>query len=119
MHKRIFFTGSISLVVILAILNFTNPSDAGPLGILFLFLMIYLLGFSVAAFFISLYRKMSQGKENTEKRDYFYAVVIGFGPIILLLMRAFGVLNIWTVFSAIFFVFLGCFLVKNRFSVVK
>ena len=118
MRKLILYC-SISLVVMLCIVNFTNPTDAGPLGVLALFFSIYTFGMFLALFFFSLFRKMNQEKENTKKKDFFYSVIIGFGPIILLLVRTFGMLNIWSIIFAFVFVLFGCFLIKKRFSVVK
>lgn len=118
MRKLILYC-AISLVIMLGIVNFTNPTDAGPLGVLALFFSIYAFGMFLALFFISLFRKMNQEKENTKKKDFFYSVMIGFGPVILLLIRTFGVLNIWSIIFAVIFVFFGCFLIKKRFSVIK
>ena len=119
MLKRNLLLCMISLVVILAMMNYTSPTEVGPLGVLVFFTTFYLLMTSIASGIINVFRVMSQKKENTEKRDFFYAVIIGFGPIILLLMQAMGALSLWTGALAVLFVFLGCFLIKNRFSVVK
>lgn len=119
MHKRIVLSGMVSLAVMLALLNYSEPTSAGPFGVLLLFVSLYVFTFSFVFLIVKIYRKILQRKIYSEKADYFYSVVIGFGPIILLLMRAFDALNIWTVLLAVIFVILGCFLVRNRFSVVK
>jgi len=120
MLKRVILSISLVSVVVLAfLLNFTNPSGVGPLGVLVAFLAFYAITLGVSVLFISIYRKMTGEKNKNEKRDFLYAAVIGFGPILLLLMKAFDIFNIVTIGIAILFVFLGCFLVKNRFNVVK
>lgn len=120
MRKHLVLIFSLVAIVILAfLLNFTNPSEVGPFGVLVFFLAFYVLMFGVAFCAVSVFDKMAGGKNKSRRKKYVYAGIIGFGPVLLLLMRAFEALNIFTIVLAFLFVFLGCFLVKNRFNVVK
>lgn len=119
MHKRLIYVLSLLAVVgILAMMVFTTPSGVGPFGVLVFFLMLYVVFFGIASGGVALFRKISKEK-SSERKDYFYAAIIGFGPIILLLARSFGLLNVFTFGVSILFVVLGCFLVKNRLDVLK
>ena len=120
MRKHLVLIFSLVAIIILAfLLNFTNPSEAGPFGVLVFFLAFYMLMFGVAFGVVSVFGKMVGNKSNSRRKKYIYAGIIGFGPVLLLLMRSFEALNIFTVILAFLFVFLGCFLVKKRFNVVK
>ena len=119
MHKYIPVIGLFSSVVILAMLNFTDPIAVGPLGVLVFFTTFYLLLFCSVFLILRVVKKIVGRGTKVQQKDYFYSLVIGFGPIILLLLRTFGEFQWWMVGVAVFFVFMGCFLVKNRFSVIK
>lgn len=120
MHKRLVFICSLlSAILLMLLLNFTNPSEIGPFGVLVFFLSFYVVMFGIATFIVFIFRKMTGKRANSKREDYLYAAMIGFGPILLLLMRAFNILNILTVLLSVVFVLLGCFLIKSRFSVVK
>lgn len=119
MLKRILVLGLVSFTIILGLFNFTNPSDCGPFGVLLFFVALFMFFFSVVFFLLRIFRFMLGKQRTVERKDYFYSLIVGFGPIILLLMRAFDIYNIWTIFLAIIFVILGCILVKNHYSVIK
>lgn len=114
----VYFLGVVATIVVLMMVSFGTPSSVGPFGVLIFFLMMYVVFFSVSMAIVRVFRRIS-GYKKSERSDFFYAAVIGFGPIIMLLMRAFDVLNFLTFGVAVVFVLLGCFLVKNRFNVLK
>lgn len=120
MHKRLVLFGSlVSLVGMASLVLFTSPSEAGPFGMLVFFVLFYVLMFSASSIVISVYRKIAGGIETKKQGDFLYAAVIGFGPVLLLLMRAFEVSDVFALFLTILFIMLGCFLVKNRFNVIQ
>ena len=119
LRKIIVSLSVIALVVILFFVNFTTPTEIGPFGVLIFFLAVYLFVLGLSLVLISLLRAILKGKKRNKKLDYAYAVVFAFGPIMILLMRAFEILSWWTIIVPIIFVLLGCFLVKKRFGVVK
>ena len=111
--------GFFSAVVLLSFVYFLTPSEAGPFGVLVFFTLVYLFLFCVFFYVISFVRFLLIGKERNKKMDSYYTAVFAFGPIMILLMRSFGFMNVWTIIGSIIFVILGCFLVKKRFSMLK
>lgn len=103
----------VAVIVILAMMNFTTPTDVGPLGVLVFFLMIYVVVFGIVNFIVQLFMRAENKKQGTRKSHYL-AAMIAFGPIMLLLIQSFGSLNLATVAMTVVFVFLGCFVIKKR-----
>ena len=103
-----------AMFVLLMMLNFTAPLDIGPFGVLVFFTMIYVLVFGI---FFGLGRVcllVSGAKGNVSTKFVIYVAVIAFGPIMLLLMRSFEMLNIISASAVVVFVMLACFLIKKR-----
>ncbi len=101
----------VAVVVILAMINFTTPTGVGPLGVLVFFMMIYVVLYGVINLIVQLFMKAG-GKKQLKSR--YYAAMISFGPIMLLLVQSFGSLNIITALMIGVFIFLGCFVIKKR-----
>lgn len=101
----------VAVVVILAMINFTTPTGVGPLGVLVFFMMIYVVLYGVINLIVQLFMKAG-GKKQFKSR--YYAAMISFGPIMLLLVQSFGSLNIITALMIGVFIFLGCFVIKKR-----
>lgn len=108
-----------SLVVLLSLLLFFKPSDMGPLGVLVFFITLYIFLFSICSFLVSLFRRIFGGKGRDRKIDVAYSVIISFGLVLFLLILRLYKFNILMVFGLLFFMILGCFLVKKRLNVVK
>jgi len=114
-HNRIVLTlGLLGLAGLVLMLNFTSPTDIGPLGVLAFFTMLYVVFFAVSVFFWKLFYKAALSKKIFRPKDYLYAAIAAFGPIMLLMARSFGVVTIWTVSLVIIFVFLAEFLAMKR-----
>lgn len=105
----------LSLFGVLMMLNFTTPHEAGVLGVLVFFTMIFMVLFGVTYEIVKVFQKILKDKNKqgdiSEKKTLMYATVVSFGPIILLVTRSFGLM---TVGLAGIFVFLGCFLIYKR-----
>ena len=114
-HKRVVMIVSIAgLAALIAILTLTTPTDTGPLGVLLFFTTLYLTIFGIITLVMQAFYKVALGKNTFRKKDYFSAAVIAFGPIMLLMARSFGAINLWTVSLIFIFVFLAEFLVIKR-----
>ena len=114
MFNRLMFLFSlVAVIVILAMINFTTPTSVGPLGVLVFFVMVYVIVFGIVNLLVGLFSKASGNKQGKRKERY-YAAMISFGPIMLLLVQSFGSLNIITGAGVVFFVALGCFVIKKR-----
>lgn len=97
-------------------LNYTTPKDVGVFGVLVFFTMIFMVLFWTFFEIVKIFQRIlkdknGRGREISENKTYMYAMVLAFGPIILLVART---TNILTLLMVGIFVFLGCFLIHKR-----
>lgn len=112
MFNRIMLLISLALVIILlTMMNFTTPMEVGPFGVLLFFTTIYVIVFGIVSWLVQIVYRINKKEMNRKGR--FYAAVIAFAPIMLLLVRSFGSLSIFTTALVLIFVGLMCFLVKK------
>ncbi len=104
----------LSLFGLLFMLNYTTPREAGVFGVLVFFTMVFMVLFGVMIEIVKIFqrilREKSKGK-TSENKTYMYAMVLAFGPIILLVTRS---VSFATLALVSVFVFLGCFLIHKR-----
>lgn len=118
MPKHLVLISSLlATAILLILLNFTTPTEVGPFGVLVFFATFYVLMFGVATLAVRLFGRLA-GKQRRNK-DYLYAAVVAFGPIMLMLAQSLGGVSFLTLLLVAVFVFLGCFLVSKRVSMVK
>lgn len=112
MVNRLIFVLSLTvLAIILAMLFFTSPTNMGPLGILFFFILIYCLAFGVVTFFMSFFVKIFFSRKMMIKKDYINAGIIAILPVTILVLIASGIQNLVVlVLGPIFLVGLNIFL---------
>ena len=114
-HNRIIYSISIiGLAALVLMLCFTSPTEIGPLGVLLFFTTIYIVSFGAVTFLTQAFIKMAFGLSKLKNKDYLYAAVLAFAPIMLLMARSFGAINPWTVGLIVFFLSLAEFLVYKR-----
>lgn len=114
LNRLIILASLVAVIILMVMLNLTAPAEIGPLGVLVFFTMVYVVIFGVATGVVALMRKVSGNRGGMRKKDYFFAAIIAFGPIMLLLVQSFGSLSLWTVALIAIFVSLGCFLISKR-----
>ncbi len=102
----------LAAVVLLLILNFTTPADAGPFGVLVFFLMCYVVVLGIALVFVKIFMKL--GGKKMGRKGYLYGAIIAFGPIMMLLAQSLRTLSPFTIGLICVFIFLACFLVSKR-----
>lgn len=113
MSKRLVLVMSlVSAIILLVLVNFTTPVGVGPLGVLVFFTTFYVLMFGVALGIVQIFVKLTS--KQMGRKQYLYAAVIAFGPIMLMLAQALGSMSLLTVVLTAVFVCLGCFLVSKR-----
>ena len=95
-------------------LNLTSPTEIGPSGVLLFFTTVYLVSFGVIAFVTKLFYRLALKRTNFRNKDYLYASVAAFGPVMLLMARSFGAVTVWTVGLIVLFLFLAEFFVCKR-----
>ena len=114
-HNRVVMTVSIiGLAALILMLTLTTPTEIGPLGVLLFFTTLYISVFGITTLLMQTFYRLAFKRESFRSKDYFYAAVFSFGPIMLLMARSFGAVNIWTVGLIAIFIFLAEFLVAKR-----
>ncbi len=123
----IYLTPLISLLLLFYVWNTTNPGTVGPLGILFVFILLYLFWASI--FFIllhlgfaifrksNLFRIFMSRRENKPfnwKLSYYVASIIAFMPVLLLAMQSVNQLTIRDVLLVLGFTGLAIFYILRR-----
>ena len=95
-------------------LNFTSPTEIGPFGVLLFFTTLYVSIFGITVFAMTLFYRFIMKREVFRGKDYLYAAVAAFGPIMLLMARSFGAISLWTIGLISVFLILAEFLVAKR-----
>ena len=114
-HNRIISVASIAgLAALLLMLTFTSPTEIGPFGVLLFFTTVYVVSFGVVTLIFQSFMRLAFKKETFRGKDYLYSAVLAFGPIMLLMARSFGAINLWTTGLICIFIFLAEFLVAKR-----
>lgn len=124
-HKLAIFVGGVTMTVSIAMLNFTNPADIGPFGVLIFFVSLYFFITSflylVTTFFSSLVSRGLQvagrryGEELSPIKNYYLSSVIALAPIIALGVQSVGGIGVFDIGLIILFEIIACFYVVKRF----
>lgn len=127
MKQRIMIlVGGVSLVVVVGLLHLTTPSAVGPLGVLALFICVYMVCVVATYFFLvmitALMRRLAGvGALKTtlavlpRLKLYYYASVLGLVPVILLGMQSVGGVRLVDMALVLLFEGLALFYVQKRF----
>lgn len=114
-HNRIISSISIiGLAALILMLSLTSPTEIGPLGVLLFFTTLYLTLFGIFVSALRIFYRLAFSREEFFGKDYLYAAVMAFGPIILLMARSFSAINAWTIGLVILLLVLAEFLVYKR-----
>ena len=114
-HNHIISAISVAgLAVLIVMLNLTSPTEIGPLGVLLFFTTVYLVAFGLTTLLFQSFMRLAFKKETFRGKDYLFSAIFAFGPIMFLMARSFGAINLWTTGLICLFVFLAEFLVAKR-----
>ena len=114
-HNRvIYFISFIGLAILAIMLIITSPTEVGPLGVLLFFTTLYIVMFGVVTLLMQAFQRIAFKKNEFKNKDYLYSAVLAFGPIMLLMARSFGAINLWTISLVVIFLGLAEFLVYKR-----
>ena len=114
-HNRvIYLISTIGLAALILMLTVTSPTEIGPLGVLLFFTTLYVVLFGGITLLIQTFLRIAFKKEKLTGKNYLYSAVLAFGPIMLLMARSFGAINLWTIALIIVFLSLAEFLVYKR-----
>jgi hypothetical protein len=104
----------VGLAALILMLIFTSPTEIGPLGVLLFFTTVYVVTFGIVTLLMRTFMRLAFKKDTFKNKDYLYAAVLAFGPIMFLMARSFNAINLWTTGLICFFIFLAEFLVAKR-----
>ena len=123
--KAIVISMATAAVMLLLIVQTTNPSTAGPLGLLAVFFLIYVIIIGVVTEVLWLGSRLFQvvARRFTSKRPpgrmslakaYYLSTVLAFGPVIAIAMQSIGSLGPYEVVLITIFVAIGLLYVSRR-----
>ena len=114
-HNRVIVSISIiGLAALILMLNLTSPTEIGPVGVLLFFTTLYISIFGIISLIMQTFLYFASKKTTLSHKDYLYSAVLAFGPIMMLMAKSFGAINIWTILLIIIFLSLSEFLVYKR-----
>jgi len=108
-----------AFVLLSALFQSTSPSSIHPLGILFVFLLIYVLVLGVLTFllygFILLVAKVRKKADHLSfRRTYLFASVFALAPIMIVGMSSIGRMGIYEFLLIMAFETVACFYVARQ-----
>lgn len=117
--------GIIAAGVLLFFVSTTTPSQAGPLGILVVFLCLYGVLFSGATFLIwgvqrvvvkllSPFTVRRPMQPLSLSRAYYFASIISLAPVMLIGMQSVGGIGVYEVGLVALFTIIGCVYIAKR-----
>lgn len=113
-NRFIVFISIVGLAALILMLNLTSPTAIGPLGVLLFFTIVYLVSFGVVTMLFQSFMRLAFKKNTFQNKDYLYSAILAFGPIMFLMARSFGAINLWTTSLICLFIFLAEFLMAKR-----
>ena len=103
----------------------TQPASVGPVGILFVFILMYVSVLGVLTFLIfgisRLVVKMSSSftvkkplQRLTMRRSYYFSSVIALAPVMLIGMQSVGEVGVYDLLLVVIFVVIACIYISKR-----
>jgi hypothetical protein len=126
MLAQLIGTGGIAAgIVLLFFTTVTTPTEAGPLGILVVFLCLYIGLFSALSFLIvglqrvivklsSPFTARKPLQPMSFSRSYYFSSVISLGPVMLIGMQSVGGVGVYELGLVVLFVAIGCVYIAKR-----
>ncbi|MCY1541932.1 hypothetical protein D9M68_776490 [compost metagenome] len=113
------------MVALVFLLNQTTPNQAGPFGVLVIFLLMYIIALAGVTFAIHgssrLIARLSASLTVKRpfqavglKQSYYYASIIALAPVMLIGMQSVSGVNVYDVLLVIFFVAIGVVYISRR-----
>ena len=127
MLGRVLAIATLVAVVLLVIIFYTTvPSTVGPLGVLFVFILLYVVAVGVITFLVyllsNLFRRVVNSFVNPRRpigvitfvRAYYFSSVLALGPVMLIGIHSVGRLGLYDVLLVGVFVVISCVYVAKR-----
>ena len=106
--------GIAGTIILALFLILTSPTEIGPLGVLVFFTTLYIVIFSVFSLIWQAFGRLAFKKTTMRRKDYLCSAVLAFGPIMVMMARSFGAINLWTLTLIALFLILAEFLVYKK-----
>lgn len=106
--------GILGLAALAFFLTFTSPTEIGPLGVLVFFTTLYIVIFSAVSLVWQAFGRLAFKKTVMRRKDYLCSAVLAFAPIMVMMARSFGAINLWTLTLIALFTALTEFLVYKK-----
>jgi hypothetical protein len=107
-----------ALIALILVLNTTNPLQSGPLVILAVFVLIYVLIVTAlsAVFHLvaTILRMIRPASHFSMRRGYYVVSIIALAPVLFVALNTLGQLDVLEIILIILLVGLGCFYVIRR-----
>lgn len=109
-----------SFVLLSALLQATSPSTIHPVGILLIYVLIYVLAIGVLTLFLwSGARAIATIRRKKAvlgaEKAYYFATVLALAPVIMIAMKSIGRLEVYEVILILIFEAVACFYVAKRY----
>lgn len=123
--KFLLLAMTLSLFLLILLLQYTTPTRAGAIGILCVFILTYIFIVSLLSFLMygisriivkasRLFAVRKPLEVMSLKRAYYFSSVIGLAPVILIGMQSVGSLGIYEVGLVVLLVVIGCIYIAKR-----
>lgn len=123
--KVISISVGVAIVLLAVILQTTTPTVIGPLGILFVFILIYIVALGVLTFLLRfasrLLAKTTRSltvrrpmRELTVGRSYYFSSILALGPVMLVGMQSVGEVGIYDMLLLVVFITISCIYIAKR-----
>jgi len=113
--KIVVSSSIVAVVLLVVLLQTTTPATIGPLGILVVFILMYLSVLGLLTFSVSFtVKKPLQGL--TFNRAYYFSSVIALAPIMFVGMQSVAEVGFYDILLVIMFVVIACVYIAKRTS---
>lgn len=120
--KVLALTTLVAFVLLSALLQSTSPSTIHPLGILVIFILLYVLALGVLTFLLfvtgqvieRLMKHARKSQRMTIQRSYYFASVLALAPVMYVGVRSIGHTGIYELVLILVFEIIACFYIAKR-----
>lgn len=118
---------AIAIVILSVVLHTTQPSSIGPLGILIVFILMYVSALGVLTFLLYTVSKVISGlsasftvkkpfQPLTFSRSYYFSSVLALAPVMFIGMQSVAEVEFYDLLLIILFVVIACIYISKRTS---
>lgn len=115
----------IAMLLLAVLLQTTTPASIGPLGILFVFILLYVSALGVLTFLLYALSGVTAKMAGTFvtrrpmepfslRRSYYYASVLALTPVLLVGMQSVGQVGVYDVLLVLMFEVIACIYIAKR-----